>query len=108
VSLAVEIASGVCLGLGAALCVIGGIGILRLPDLYTRTHAATITDTLGAGLLLIGLMFLSGLSLVTVKLVLVLAFMWITGPTASHALVHAAHVHGLDPEVIEDSDELPG
>jgi multicomponent Na+:H+ antiporter subunit G len=101
-TLAVEIISGICLLAGAIFCVIGGIGILRLPDLYARTHAATITDTLGAGLMLLGLMGYGGLSLVTVKLILIGILLWITSPTIAHALVKAAHAQGVRAEEGED------
>ena len=94
-SMAIEIVSGICLLTGAAFCIIGGIGILRLPDLYARTHAATITDTLGAGLMLLGLMGFSGLSLVTVKLALLIVLLWVTSPTIGHALVKAAYAQGV-------------
>ena len=105
---ALDVVSWVCLVSGAALCVVGGIGIVRLPDLYTRAHGASVTDTMGAALILVGLLPQAGLSLVAAKLVMVLWFLLVTSPTASHALVHAAHAHGCDPEVGEDSDELPG
>ncbi|MGD8859418.1 MAG: monovalent cation/H(+) antiporter subunit G [Myxococcales bacterium] len=100
--LALEIGSWICLTVGSAFCAIGGIGILRLPDLYTRTHAASITDTLGAGLLLLGLGLQAGLSLVSVKLLMVYAFMLITGPAASHALVKAAYAQGVKADVEEE------
>ena len=91
---------------GSFFCVTGAIGLLRLPDFYARLHGAGIIDTLGAGLILIGLMLQAGLSLVTVKLVFVLFFILITSPTATHAIAHAAHVQGLDPVVGEkDSQE---
>lgn len=93
--------SWLCLTLGAFFCVVGGIGLLRLPDLYTRTHGAAITDTMGAGLVLLGLMLQAGLTLTTVKLFMVLAFMLLTGPAAGHALVKAARSHGLKPQVHE-------
>ena len=95
---------------------IGGIGMLRMPDFYTRTHAASLTDTMGATLILLGLALHSGLNLVTVKLVLILVFLYLTSPTAAHALVKAAYSRGLDaPDVHEatganlahrNSDEL--
>jgi multicomponent Na+:H+ antiporter subunit G len=100
--LTLEIASWICLTVGSAFCVIGGVGLLRLPDLYTRTHAASITDTLGAGLLLVGLALQAGLSLVSVKLLMVYGFMLITGPAASHALVKAAYAQGVKANVEED------
>lgn len=82
--------SGLVLLGGVFFIMVGSAGLLRMPDFYTRMHAAGITDTLGAGLVLMGLMLQSGWTLVTVKLLLILAFLWLTSPTASHALVRAA------------------
>jgi multicomponent Na+:H+ antiporter subunit G len=76
---------------------VGGIGFVRLPDFFTRLHAAGVTDTMGAGLILLGLMLQGGVSFVTVKLVLILVFLLFTSPTASHALAHAALVSGHKP-----------
>ena len=89
--------SGACLIAGGIFLVIGAIGLLRFPDFFTRTHAVGVLDSLGAGLVLAGLMLAEGLTLVTVKLVLILLFMLITGPAATHALAKAA-LHGrLEP-----------
>ena len=66
-----------------------------MPDFWTRAHAAGITDTVGAGLILLGLMFEAGLTLVTVKLLMVLFFLYLTSPTAGHALFRAAHAYGI-------------
>ena len=96
-----EIVSSVLVIGGAIFAVIGGIGILRLPDFFCRIHGAGITDTLGAGLILTGLMFLSPHWIVTVKLVAILVFLWITSPTATHALANAALETGLQPRVDE-------
>ena len=82
---------------GGFFLVVGAIGVLRLPDFFTRQHAAGMTDTLGAGLLLAGLMVQGGLSLVTVKLVLIVAFLFFTNPTSTHALAQAAVGSGLKP-----------
>lgn len=82
---------------GAFFVIAGAIGILRFPDFYTRMHAVGVCDTLGAGLILTGLMFQSGLTLVTVKLVLVFYFMIFTVPTATHALAEAALQGRLKP-----------
>lgn len=95
VAIARELVSWICIVGGSIFCVIGGIGMVRMSDFYARGHAAGITDTLGAGLILVGLMFLGGVSLVTVKLVLILGFLLVTGPTATHALVKAAYSGGL-------------
>ncbi len=95
--LLLDIVSWVFLGLGAALLVIGGLGILRFPDLYARMHAAGIIDTLGCSLLLIGLAIQAGLTLVTLKLLLILIFVQFTSPTATYALANAAYRSGLAP-----------
>ncbi|QDS92082.1 Na(+)/H(+) antiporter subunit G [Roseimaritima multifibrata] len=84
---------------GAFFSLIGGIGILRLPEFFSRMHGGGITDTLGAGLILTGLMFYAGFSLVTVKLITILFFVWITSPTSCHALARSALAHGLKPEL---------
>jgi multicomponent Na+:H+ antiporter subunit G len=92
---AIDIASWVLLISGAGFCIIGGIGLLRMPDFYARTHAAGITDTLGAGLLLAGLLLQAGPTLIGVKLVLIFAFLELVGPTAGHALFKAAYADGV-------------
>ena len=91
---------------GAGFSIIGGIGLHRFPDLYTRMHAAGITDTLGAGLILAGLMVQGGVSQVTVKLILILAFLLYTSPTATYALANAAFNRGLEP-LLSKKDEEP-
>ncbi len=92
-----DIVSWVLLLSGGAFCIIGGLGLLRLPDVYSRMHAAGITDTLGTGLVLAGLMVQGGFSLVTVKLFLILAFLLYTSPTSTYALANAAYQRGLAP-----------
>jgi multicomponent Na+:H+ antiporter subunit G len=94
-----DVLSWICLLGGAIFLLIGAIGVLRFPDFYTRLHAVSICDTLGAGLVLVGLMFQSGLSLVTVKLLLIFYFMIVSGPTAVHALAQAALQTKLKPAV---------
>ena len=92
-----ELTAAVLLSLGTFFCLVGGIGIHRMPDFYTRTHAASITDTLGAGLVLVGLMFLcEGRHwVIPAKLAMVLLFVLLTSPTSGHALVKAAAAEGL-------------
>ncbi len=92
-----DVVSWIFLSLGTFFCLVGGIGIHRMPDFYARTHAASITDTLGAGMVLVGLMFQSSGEhwSVPVKLGLVLLFLFLTSPTSSHALVKAAAAHGV-------------
>lgn len=95
--LILQILAAVFLGVGALFVVIGGIGLIRLPDFYTRMHAAGVTDTVGAGGILIGLMFVEGASLVTVKLFLILLFIFFTSPTSSHSVAKAAMGAGFKP-----------
>ncbi len=88
---------------GSLFCIIGAVGVIRMPDFYTRTHAASITDTLGATLILVGLAIHSGPNLVTVKLIFVLMLLYVTSPTAGHALVKAAYSKGLDAPDVEEA-----
>jgi len=95
-----EILVWACLVGGGLFSVIGGIGLLRMPDFYTRTHAASLTDTMGATLILLGLAIHNGIDLITVKLAIVFIFLFLTSPTAAHALVKAAYSKGLEaPDV---------
>lgn len=103
-SAVVDGASWALLVSGGVFCVIGALGLLRMPDFYTRMHAASVTDTLGAGLILAGLMLQAGLTLVTVKLFMILLLLLFTSPTATHALARAAFVHGLRPRLAPGKD----
>lgn len=94
---ALDIVSWVLLVTGSVFAMIGGLGLIRLPDVYTRMHGAGITDTMGAGLILAGLMVQGGFSLVTVKLILILIFLLYTSPTSTHALASAAFHRGQKP-----------
>jgi multicomponent Na+:H+ antiporter subunit G len=94
VSLLIEIASGVLVLAGCALVLSGGVGLLRFPDFYTRTHAGSLTDTAGAGLLLTGLLLRVEGWESAIRLVLIFLFMMLTGPTAAHALAQAARRDG--------------
>ncbi len=92
-----EIIGSVFIALGAFFYVVGAIGIYRMPDVFTRMHAAGISDTAGAGLLIFGMMFLAGFSLVAVKLAIILGVIMFTSPMATHALAQAALHEGLEP-----------
>jgi multicomponent Na+:H+ antiporter subunit G len=94
---AVTLASWALLVAGGMFCVIGAIGLVRMPDFYTRVHAASITDTIGFGLLLLGMMLQAGLSLVTAKLAIIGLLIFFVSPTATHALVRAAMTRGVKP-----------
>ena len=97
-----DIVSMVLILAGSAFSVVGGIGILRLPDFFARMHGAGITDTLGAGLILIGLMFQGEGPLIIVKLIMILGFLWFTSPTSTHALAKSALAHGVKPKLAGD------
>jgi len=97
----VDVLTWACLLGGAFFLLVGAIGVLRFPDFYTRLHAVSVCDTMGAGLVLAGLMLQGGLSLVTVKLLLIFYFMLFTGPTAVHALAEAALQGKLQADVDE-------
>jgi multicomponent Na+:H+ antiporter subunit G len=104
-SLAIDITSWVLLVAGGAFCVVGGIGLLRMPDFYTRVHAASVTETLGAGLILLGLMLQAGWTLVAAKLAVIGLLIFFSSPAAAHALVTAALGRGLEPML--DKEDAP-
>ena len=85
---------------GSCFVVIGAFGTYRFPDFWSRLHAASITDSAGVILLLIGMGIYSGLTLVTFKLLVIGLFLFITGPTSTHAVANAALVSGLRPPQI--------
>jgi len=87
---------------GGVFCVIGAIGLVRMPDFYTRMHAASVVDTLGAALLLAGMMLQAGPTLVTVKLAMIGALLFFTSPAATHALARAALQRGVQPVLAHD------
>jgi len=101
----VEILSGFCLLIGSFLCISGGVGILKFPDFYTRMHAAGVSDTLGAGMILVGLMLQNPDTLVVIKLLMILVMTLFINPTAGHALAKAAFHNGLMP-VLDDTEIL--
>ena len=91
--------SGLFLLFGSFLCLSGGVGILRFPDFYTRMHAAGVTDTLAAAMILIGLMLQNPEMLVILKLMMILLMTLFISPAASHALGQAAVLNNLLPLV---------
>ncbi|MEM9825079.1 MAG: monovalent cation/H(+) antiporter subunit G [Planctomycetota bacterium] len=86
-----------CLIAGALFSMIGGIGIVRFPDFYSRLHGGGISDTAGAGLILLGLMIRAGFSLVAVKLGMILFFLMVVSPSSCHALAKSAMYWGVQP-----------
>ena len=90
---------------GAFFLIAGGIGLIRFPDFYTRMHAAGMTDTMGAGLLLFGMVLQSSDVITSVKLVLIGFFIFFTSPTSTYAIANAAFSQGLKPIIADDPDE---
>lgn len=82
---------------GGVFCVIGAVGMLRMPDFFTRMHAASVIDTLGASLIILGLLLQSGFSLASAKLLILWLLIFFCSPTASHSLANAAHQRGIKP-----------
>jgi len=91
------VATLVSMAAGLFFVLAGAIGVLRLPDFYTRLHAAGMTDTLGAELILLALIFQSDNLQMVLKLLLVAFFLLLTSPTATHAVAQAAYRAGLKP-----------
>ena len=97
-SLFVDIVSWVSILGGVFFMVVGTIGVVRMPDVFTRLHAAGMTDTMGAGLLTLGMCFQAGFAFpVLVRLILVYFFLLFTSPIATHALARAALARGVEP-----------
>ena len=105
-SIAVDIASWAFLVLGSFFSIVGGIGIVRLPEFFSRLHAGGVTDTLGAAFIVVGLLFQAGFSLIAIKLLMILFFLLVTSPTSCHALAKSAISQGLEPVLDSRESEL--
>ena len=92
-----EPAAFVLMLIGLFFLVVAAIGVLRLPDVYTRSHAVSLTDSLGAFFVLTGLALYAGISLVLVKILAVLVLLYLINPAIAHLTVRAAHRSGLKP-----------
>ena len=103
----IDVLSWILLTLGGISVLVGGIGALRMPDLYTRMHAASVTDSMGAILVLTGIMLQAGLTLATIKLLAILLFLLLTSPTSSNALASAAMLAGTRSEAQLPRDGEP-
>lgn len=91
---------------GSVFCVIGAVGMLRMPDFYTRLHAASVIETLGGGLILLGLLLQAGFTLVAAKLLIVALLVFFASPTATHALAKAAMERGVKP-LLDTPEDAP-
>jgi len=103
-SVLIDVLSWICLVAGGLFCVVGALGLVRMPDFYTRMHAAGVTDTVGAGLLLLGMILQAGFTMATVKLLMIALLLLFTNPTATHALAKAARARGLEPLLTPEED----
>ena len=103
----IDVASWALMLAGGFFLLVGALGLIRLPDFWSRLHAASIIDSAGAFLILLALALQAGLTLVTLKLALIALFLFITGPTASHAVANAAFVAGSRPRNAVRDDTEP-
>lgn len=87
---------------GTFFFLVGVVGLIRMPDVFTRMHATTKCDTMGAGLIFLGLILWKGLSLVSLVVFLVLLFLWITNPTAAHFIAKGAYQTNHPEETKEE------
>lgn len=104
-NLVLDVVSWLCLTAGGLFCLVGAVGMLRMPDFYTRLHAASVIETLGGGLILLGLLLQAGFSLVSIKLIFVGLLVFFASPTATHALAKAAMERGLKPLLASEEVE---
>ena len=105
-TLVVEIASWILILLGSFFVMVGAFGLVRMPEIYTRMHAASVTDTLGVGFLILGMSLQAGFSLITLKLLFLVALFFFTGPVVTHALAQACLHEGVKPLLTEDRCNL--
>lgn len=101
--LVIDILSWISFIVGGFFLFVGSLGMIRLVDFWARLHAASVIDSAGLGLILFGMILQSGFTLISAKLALIVLFLFITGPTASHAVANAAFMSGSRPrEMVED------
>lgn len=100
-----DVLSWILLCLGGVFVVIGGVGALRLPNFYTRLHAASLTETMATILIFSGMVLQAGFSLASIKLLAIMVFLLLTAPTASYALANAALQSGMRPEAEQDEEQ---
>ena len=103
--LALELLTWLSFLIGGFFLIVGGVGLIRFPDFYTRIHAAGVTDTLGAAPLLLGMVLQSGDVLTAIKLIMIGFFIFFTTPTATYAIANAAFTGGLKPILHEDEGD---
>jgi multicomponent Na+:H+ antiporter subunit G len=90
---------------GLFFTIVAVVGLVRMPDLYTRAHATSKADTLGTVLTLAGVALAFQTAVPRAKLVLLTLFLLITNPTATHAITRAAYDQDIEPQVGETDSE---
>lgn len=98
--------AGVLLVTGALFTLLAAIGILRLPDLYTRMHAASKAGAVGSGLILVAVAVVSADASISVRALIGFAFILLTAPVAAHLLARAAYTSGYKPSEITEINDL--
>lgn len=101
-TIVVDIASWVCILLGSFFTLVGAFGLIRMPEVFTRMHAASVTETLGVGFLIIGMCLQAGLTLGTAKLIFLMLLFLFIAPVVTHALAQACLHEGIKPLLAED------
>lgn len=85
------------LAVGTFFTIAGTVGFIRFPDFYSRMHATGKCDTLGEGLMLLGLILYEGATFVSVKMLFLIVYIFVANPTATHAIAKAAYDGGIVP-----------
>lgn len=104
----IHIITGLILIVGAVFTLVAALGLLRFPDLYSRSHAASKAGTLGSGLMLLALALFAGELAVVTRAFAAFVFLLLTAPIAAHLLVRAAYFVGHQPWQGTKIDELKG
>ncbi len=91
----IELIAYIFLGIGGACALIGAMGILRFPDVYNRLHANTVVVVGGVIMTLLGAGLVAGLSVYSLKTLLIAVFLFLTNPVGAHAIARAAHKSGV-------------
>ena len=105
-TVAVNVASFALMMVGSSFVIIGALGLVRMPEVFTRMHAAGIIDTVGTGFLILGMCLQAGASLVTLKLLFLLVLFFFGSPIVTHALAQACLHENVQPRLAEDRREI--
>ncbi len=97
-----DVATWILLPAGSFFVIVGGLGLIRMPDVFTRMHAASVTETVGGILILLGLLCQTSPGLTMFKLIVIIGIIFFTGPVVTHALAQAADQSGIDPILYHD------